>query len=159
MPDARALRPRGASQVSHPPADGRRLALDRLYVGDVDDVLGSGGHLSDVRRARCGLARPRRIRLGADRSPCIAEPGDTGPGKPGDAAGVVTLPEREDIEPVVPRLERVCVLEREMDQAVACTHLVSGGLLARLGLDRDARPAEDVEDLLLGPFEMRHAGC
>ena len=62
--------------------------------------------------------------------------------------GVVPLAEGEDVEAFRACLQRVRVLEREMDEAVARSDRV-GGLLRPVPLDGDARPAEDVEDLLL----------
>ena len=77
-----------------------------------------------VGRAGGCLARPRVILLGADRRPGLAEPGDARARQPGDAVRERALAEREHVEPVGARLERVRVLEREVDEAVALAHLV-----------------------------------
>ena len=65
-----------------------------------------------------------------------------------------SLAEGEDVETVRPRLQRVRVHERQVDEAVARPHLVA--LLGRSdSLDADARPVEDEEDLLVGALEMQ----
>ena len=94
------------------------------------------------------------VLLGADRRPGLAEPRDPGARQPRDAGRVRALPEGEHVEPVGPGLQRVRVLERKMDEAVARAHLVADRVALALPLHGDARAAEDVEDLLLGAFEM-----
>ena len=115
---------------------------------------GRGDELAHLGRAGSRLARPRVVLLGADRRPGLAEPGDARARQPRDAVRVRALPEREHVEPVGPGLERVGVLEREVHEAVARAHLVAHGIAFALPLDGDARAAEDVEDLLLGAFEV-----
>ena len=66
----------------------------------------------------------------------------------------MALPEGEHDEAVVARAERVRVLEREVDEAVARADGVRL-LVVAVGLERDARAGEDVEDLLLGALEMQ----
>ena len=133
-----------------------------LEVGDVDDGRRARRQLADLGRAGRGLARPRVILLGADRRPGLAEPRDAGARQPRDAVRERALPEREHVEPVGPGLQRVRVLEREVDEAVAGAHLVADGIALALPLHGDARAAEHVEDLLLGALEMErrrpHAG-
>ena len=64
------------------------------------------------------------------------------------------LAEGQHHELLVAGTDRVGMLERTVDQAVAGADR-ERSLLVTLGLVREARPREDVEDLLLRALEMQ----
>ena len=63
----------------------------------------------------------------------------------------MALAEGEDDEPIRPRLEGMGVLEREVHGAVPRPDCVRR-LVGPVGLNGNARPLEDEEDLLLRPL-------
>ncbi len=151
-----AARPR--SRIRRPMVSA--VPLDRLDVLDVDDGARARRELADLGWAGGGLPRPGMVVLAADGRPGLAQPRDAGAREPRDALRMRSLPEREHVEPVGPGLERVGALERQMDEAVACAHLVADRVLALAlpPLDGDARAAEHVEDLLLCALEVERRG-
>ena len=146
------LRPGGVTQVPDDAAHAAVLAVDRLDVREVDDARRPLGQLVPRRRPDSCLAGPRVV-LGRT----LEHPGRSEPGNPGArqqrVGRVVTLPEREHDEPLVPRADRVRVLEREVNEAVALPH-GEGTLRVAVPLIRDPGAREDVEDLLLRALEM-----
>ncbi len=160
MTESRPLRAGRLPEVANAPADRGAVALDGVDVVDVDDVRGPRRRLGDLRRPGRGLTRPWMVFFGAHRSPGLTKPRDAGARQPGRAR-VRPLAERQDVDPVVASLQRMGVLERQVDDAVARTHVVPERVLA-LPLDGDARSREDVEDLLLSALEVErrrpHAG-
>src|SRR5262245_34229610 len=108
----------GAAEVTDRPCDGGSFAPDLLHVCDVDDPRRSLRQLADLGRARRRLTRPRMVVPGALEHPGRAEPGDSRPWEQ-RVRGVVTLPERERVEAAWAGLERMCMLEREVNEAVA----------------------------------------
>src|SRR5262245_2918728 len=148
---ARSHRPSGKADTT---ADGGRLPLVGLEVGNVHDRRGPQRDLTELGWPDCGLARPRVVLLRADRHPGLAEPGDAGTREPRDSLRVGALAEGEHVEPIRTRQQRVAALEREVQEAVSGMHLIGGVVALALPLDRDSRPAEHVEDLLLGALEV-----
>ena len=130
-------------------APSRSTELDVL---DVDDVRRGaprarptpGGPAAASRAQGWSSSAP----TGAQVSPSHATPARGSQVTPARGA----LAEGEHVQAVRPP-ERVRVLEREVDDAVAGADLVADGVLA-LPLHRDARAPEDVEDLLLGALEV-----
>lgn len=89
------------------------------------------------------------MRAVAHVDPRAAEPCDARAREVADL-GSVPRPEGEHVEPVVAGAERVRLPAGEMDEAVSRPDLV--GLLL---LERDTRPGEHVEDLLLGRLPVQ----
>src|SRR5262245_25365902 len=111
-------------RVANAAADRRRLALGGVEIRDVDDRRGPRCELAVLDRSGGGLARPGVVLLGTDRSPGLTEPRHTCARKPGDALREGALPEREHVQPVRACVERVRVLEGDVQKAVAGADLV-----------------------------------
>ena len=95
-----------------------RRALRRRRPSTLTIRDGRSASSPTVRRADRGLPRPRVVLGRALEHPGRPEPRDAGP-RQERVRGVVPLAEGEHDEPVGPGAERVRVLEREVDEAVA----------------------------------------
>ena len=136
-----AVRPSCPKRVAELPP----LLLLRLDVVDVDDPRRSRARRRKIRVAETDFERPLVAAVHVEQG---------GPHAHGLQAREVRQygggaePEREHVETVRPRHERVRLLASEMDEAIASAHLV-GRVPLPFPLPRKPRPAEDVEDLLL----------